>query len=187
MRADVRRRADRLEWQRILARRFAVAHLETPGFVGAVTLLLLDQFGEPFYSQVDGQPCCVAATGYSWLQHFPMGAHYTVTTMFDQAGTVVQWYIDICRRHGVDGAGIPWFDDLYLDIVVTPAGTVQLLDADELEDAVGQGLVSPAEYTLAWREARRLLAAIEQGVLPLLALGVGHRALLLRQVVASAG
>lgn len=181
-----RRRADRREWQRILARRFAVAHLETPAFTGAVTLLLLDQFGEPFYSLVEDQPCCVAATGYSWLQHFPMRAHHTVTTMFDPRGNIVQWYIDICRQHGVDADGIPWFDDLYLDIVASPAGTVQLLDAAELEDAVGQGLVSPAEHALAWREARRLLAAIKHGVLPLLALSAGHRALLIEQLAVSA-
>ena len=75
---------------------------------------------------------------------------------------------------------MPWFDDLYLDIVVSPARTVRLLDDDELEDAVRQGFVSPAEYALAWREARRLLTAIEQGTLPLLTLSVGHRALLLQ-------
>ena len=181
-----RRRADRGEWQRILARRFVVAHLETPAFAGAVTLLLLNQFGEPFYSLVDDQPCCVAATGYSWLQHFPTGAHHTVTTMFDPDGNVVQWYIDVCRQHGVDVDGVPWFDDLYLDIVVSPAGTIRLLDTEELEDAVRRGLVPPAEYTLAWREARRLQAAIEQGTLPLLALSVAHRALLLQQLAASA-
>jgi predicted RNA-binding protein associated with RNAse of E/G family len=158
--APARRRADRREWQRILARRFTVAHPETPAFTGAVTLLLLDRFGELFYSLVDDQPCCVAATGYSWLQHFPTGARHTVTTMFDPVGNIVQWYIDICRQHG--------------------------MDAEELEDAVHQGLVSPADYALAWREARRLLAAIERGALPLLALSVSHRTFLLQELPVSA-
>jgi len=62
-RAALRRRADRLEWQRIIARRLAVTRLETTAFTGAVTLLLLDEFGEPFYAQVDEHSCCVAATG----------------------------------------------------------------------------------------------------------------------------
>ncbi|GEM_PF-137659 len=180
-----RRRADRLKWQRIIARRFAVTRLETTAFTGAVTLLLLDEFGEPFYAQVDEQPCCVAATGYSWLQHFPTRYQYTVTTMFDPDGNVVQWYIDICRQHGVDAEGIPWFEDLYLDVVASPAGTVRLLDADELEDALRAGIVSPHEYAAAWREARRLLAAIEQRSFPLLALSMLHRALLLQQLAES--
>ena len=102
--------------------------------------------------------------------------------MFDRDGNVVQWYLDICQRHGIDAEGIPWFEDLYLDVVASLAGTVRLLDADELEGALRAGIVSPAEYALAWREARRLLAATEQRSFPLLALSALHRALLLQQI-----
>ena len=51
---------------------------------------------------------------------------------------------------------MPWFDDLYLDVVVAPHGPVELLDSEELESARRQGLVSHEDYDLAWREARRL-------------------------------
>jgi predicted RNA-binding protein associated with RNAse of E/G family len=178
-----RRRADRAEWRRIVERRFVVAHLEAPAFTGYATLLLLDRFAETFYARVGEATCCVAAAGYPWLQHFPAGAFHTVTTMFDASGAVVQWYIDVCRAHGVDGAGVPWFDDLYLDIVVSPNGAAHLLDADELEDARRQGLVSPGEYALAWAEARRLLALIERDAMPLLAESAAHREFLARQLV----
>lgn len=179
-----RRWADRREWRRILERRFAVARLAGPEFSGYVTLLALDRFAEPFWAQVGEQRCCLAASGYSWLQQFPEGAQHTVTTMFDAGGNVLQWYIDICRQHGCDEDGVPWFDDLYLDIVVTPSGAAHLLDADELEQAMHAGLVSPADSALAWAEARRLQLALTAGDFPLLKLSAVHRGLLLENLAA---
>ena len=38
----------------------------------------------------------------------------------------------------VTDQGVPWFDDLYLDVVVVKNGEVFLLDEDELEDALGR-------------------------------------------------
>jgi predicted RNA-binding protein associated with RNAse of E/G family len=83
--------------------------------------------------------------------------------MVDAKGEVVQWYVDVCREHGLGPDGVPWWDDLYLDVVVRPTGEVLLLDEDELELALAAGYVTPAEYDLAWREARRLLGAAVPG------------------------
>lgn len=161
-----------------------VQQIAGPAFSGSITLLIIDQCAEPFFVQLDGLPYCVVDTGYSWLQQFPSDTNHTVTTMFDADGTVVQWYIDICKRHGVDERGMPWFDDLYLDVVVAPHGTVALLDAEELESARRQGLVSLEDYNLAWREARHLLAAIAESGLPALTLAPAHRAILLERLPA---
>ena len=148
--------------------------LDTAEFTGYRTLLLMDAVSEPFWAQVGSEPCRVADSGFAWLQHFPDGARHSLTTMFDADGQVVQWYIDICARHGVDDHGVPWYDDLYLDIVVSPAGGRWLLDADELDAALEAGLVSPADYDFAHAEARRLLDALERDEWPLLQLSVRH-------------
>jgi hypothetical protein len=178
----VKRRADRAEWRLIVERRFVVSYLETAEFTGYATLLLLDRFAEPFWVELDGQSCCVAADGFSWLQHFPVGERYTLTTMFDAAGDVVQWYLDVCIEHGVDEQGVPWFDDMYLDVVVSSSGSVHLVDADELADAARRGVVSRRDYDQAWAEARRLLELVARGALPLLALSSAHRSLLVRRL-----
>src|SRR4051794_9419827 len=128
-----RRRSDRSEWRRIVERRFHVAYLDTPEFTGYLTLLVMKKVSAPFWVRVGDSTCCVADTGFAWLQHFPAGSHHTLTTMFDAGGNVVQWYVDICAQHGVDDRGIPWFDDLYLDIVMSPSGAIQLLDVEELD------------------------------------------------------
>lgn len=46
-----------------------------------------------------------------------------MTTVFNEKGEVVQWYIDICNEIGIT-KGIPWYEDLILDLVVLPTGEV---------------------------------------------------------------
>jgi uncharacterized protein len=171
-----RRSAERTDWAEITRRRFHSMHLDTPEFTGYRTLLLLDAVSTPFWTYLEAEPRCVADSGFAWLQHFPAGALHTVTTMFDQHGRLVQWYIDICAAQGIDERGVPWFDDLYLDIVVSPSGAHWLLDADELDSALGTGLISLADHDLAHAEAQRLLEAISLGKWPLPALSVAHLA-----------
>lgn len=169
-----RRWADRAGWARVLDRDFRVVRIETPEFTGHVTRLLLSQVSEPLYKCVGGRAYCLADSGYAWLQHFPAGENYTLTTMVDQGGSVVQWYFDIVAEQGIDERGIPWFDDLYLDIVVLPTEEAALLDADELEAALQVGSISAKQYELAWRVARWLLNDIERGAMPLLAASVDY-------------
>ena len=169
-----RRRADRAGWERVLEQSFEVRQVDEPQFAGAVTLLRLHRLKGPFVRPWGEREYRLADDGFMWLQHFPCGARYTVTTLFDSAGEVIQWYIDICSETGVDDSGVPWFDDLYLDIAVLPTGEALLLDADELEEALTQGLVSQEEYELAWQEANRLLREVESGSMGLLALTPVH-------------
>ncbi|MFL5692931.1 MAG: hypothetical protein ACJ795_14095 [Ktedonobacteraceae bacterium] len=56
------------------------------------------------------------------------------------------------------------------------------MDADELDDALQQGIISQADHDLAWRETKRLLQEIEQGTFSVLSLGTQHREALLRVV-----
>lgn len=169
-----RRSANRIEWKRVLERQFDVVHIESAEFTGYVTRLVLSRLSEPFYREVLGHSLCLADSGYCWLQHFPEGARHTVTTMVDRSGNVVQWYIDVCASHGIDGDGIPWFDDLYLDIVLLPSGGLALLDQDELETARIGKMVTQAQYELAWEEARTLLRGIGTNAMPLLGLTMSH-------------
>ncbi len=169
-----RRPANRPTWNRILERQFDVVYLQNPSFTGYVTRLLLQRVSEPLHREILGHRYCLADSGYCWLQHFPAGSHHTVTTMIDLTGTVVQWYIDICTSHGADASGVPWFEDLYLDIVVLPSREAILLDADELDAALFEGKITETQYELAWEEAHALLRDIANGAMPLLDLSLEH-------------
>ncbi len=172
--------ANRPEWKRILQKRFYCSFLSTPEYTGHVTLLCMDQIREPLWIRAGDDPTCIVNTGYSWLQHFPLGEHFAITTMFDEREKIIQWYIDICLRQGVTENNIPWFDDLFLDVEFTPNGDLRLLDADELDDALDTGEISKSEYDLALCESERIMAQIKQGKFAILGLCEQHRLSLLQ-------
>lgn len=171
----LRKRSDRPEWRRVTRRRFFVERTDSEDYTGLITLLWIDDVREPLWLSTGGVRICVADKGYSWLQHFPQGTQFTMTTMFDAAGRIVQWYIDVCKQHGVDESGIPWHDDLYLDIAMLPSGEIELLDVAELDRAWRQGSISQADHDLAWREAKRIMDEIGRGEFALLKLAEPHR------------
>jgi len=70
-------------------------------------------------------------------------------------------YIDICKGNKTNGKGIPYYDDLYLDVVVLPSSVVVLLDEDELKDALKTKEITKEEYDLAYFEAKKLMGDIE--------------------------
>lgn len=99
-----------------------------------ITLLNTIKVTEPLSVNYGERKVCIVDDGYMWLQQFPLEKNHSVTRMFDANGDIVQWYIDICLRNGVEN-NVPWMDDLFLDIVVLPNGEIIEKDADELEEA----------------------------------------------------
>lgn len=176
------RHADRADMPRIQAKQFVVKRIDTVDYHGYVTLLHVDTVAEPLYVTFGQQRVCILNNGYDWMQHFPDGAHHILLSAFDEQGELVQWYIDVVKRTGLDRNGVPWWEDLYLDIVVSPEGETLLLDVDELDEAWRQGVVTHREYDYAWREASTLLTVLEADQFPLLWLSDGHRALLAEEI-----
>jgi predicted RNA-binding protein associated with RNAse of E/G family len=106
---------------------------------------------------------CIVDKNYTWIQYYPSDQHYVVTKMLDSRGLPIQWYIDICLEQGIDDRGIPWFEDLYIDIVVLANRKIFVLDEDELEEALKSGEVSYSEYELALNERQKLMMEISEG------------------------
>ncbi|WP_324295642.1 ribonuclease FAU-1 family protein [Rossellomorea vietnamensis] len=132
---------------------------------------------EPLITQYGDKEVCIVDNGYMWLQHFPMEKNHSLTTMFDANGEIVQWYIDICLENGVED-GVPWMDDLYLDIVVLPSGEFFLLDEDELEQAFKNGAISESMYGLAWKESRKIMSKLKNDEFILIKLAQEHKEIL---------
>lgn len=103
--------------------------------------------------------------------------------MFDPQRQVIQWYIDICHRHWVDDKEVPWWEDLYLDLLVFPEGDCHIVDGDELDEALQAGVIDARLHTLAWDEAQRLQSLIQADAFPLLSLSYAHRLQLLQSLL----
>lgn len=168
-------------WKRILQHRYYGTYLDTLEFQGHITLFCMDSVTAPRSVDYFHRSTCIIDNGYSWLKQFPAGEqHFTVTTHFDASGQILLWYIDICSQTGIGDDQIPWLDDLYLDLVVSPAMEIEVQDADELLAARESGDISATEFDLAWRETNRLIEQISKNQLGLLALSDLHRQVLLQ-------
>lgn len=172
-----RKYADRTRWVRVLERRFAVKRLETADFSGFVTRLDILNVLEPLFVTSVGQRLCIADAGYTWLQHFPAGERYCVTTVLNPAGEVVQNYIDIADKTGVSEENVPWWDDVYLDVLVVPGMGSEIIDEDDLKSGLANGVIDEEDAERARAEAERLKNLIDKGEFPLLKLAPQHAAL----------
>lgn len=169
-----RKFGDRSEWKRILDRTYVQTYMEVPEFKGHITLLHLRKVAAPLTVRYDDDHhICIADDGYFWLQHFPSDKKYSVTTMFDDNGEIVQWYIDICHQTGFDQ--VPWLDDLFLDLIVFPSGKVIQKDSDELDEALTKGVINKVLYNFAWDEANHILNLLQTDNFPLLHLSAKHK------------
>ncbi|MMZ60841.1 hypothetical protein D1872_229590 [compost metagenome] len=169
-----RKFGDRANWRRVTQRQFKSKFVENDDFTGYITVYSIHALRDPLWKTYGGHTFRIADKGYTWLQYYPKGAHYVITAMFDDKGEIVEWYIDVCKTQGVTDQGVPWFDDLYLDIVVLKNGEVFLLDEDELDEALSKGFISVRDYDMASETAQELLHAIHDHDFPYFAMSLNH-------------
>ncbi len=174
-----RKYGDRSEWKRVIDRDYTQSFFDTKEFKGYVTLIKVNKVAAPLSTKYGEEKFCIVDDGYIWLQHFPTNKHHSVTTMFNDKGEIVQWYIDICYRNGFKN-NVPWLDDLYLDIIVLPSGRVIQKDIDELEEALSKGIIDDYLYNMAWAETNEVMELIKQGNFSLLEMSNTHKDQLLK-------
>lgn len=136
----------RSDWRRILARDYAFRLCESGGCREAESLLTIRQISAPLVVQNSAGSVKVVERGYRWVQIAREGAFVWLTAMFDDQGKLLQMYFDITAGNRFDAPDNPTFRDMYLDVVMTPAGELQVLDQDELDEALAQGVITAAEH-----------------------------------------
>ena len=155
-----RKFVNRPNWKRVLERRFKSTYIENDDFVGYVSVIYIDKVREPLVKEISGRSISLVDDKYIWLQHLPKNDNFSLTTMFDSQGKIVQWYFDITRRNGIDENNIPFFDDIYLDVVVLPTSEIILMDEEELHDALESKVITKDEYDLAYKKANEIINGI---------------------------
>ncbi len=155
-----RKRLDREGWIGIVRRRYEETVVESESFRGIVGILSFDEVSPP----TDWRDVRVIDAGMKWLHILPFGAHYLITAMLDANDRAVKWYIDVIAGYGACDDGVCWFDDLYLDLVVTPEGQVGVYDMDELKAALREGDITPEQFSAALAARDRLLSEVVRDV-----------------------
>ena len=137
------------EWKCMRSKKRIGKWFETKAFVGYLGMLEIEEVSEPQIWKYQGKTLTVCNNRYRWLTILPREDFYCITVMMDEKEQVQVCYIDMIEKQGIDEDGVPWIDDLYLDLVVYPDGVVVEDDRDELEAALLEGDISKEQYVLA--------------------------------------
>lgn len=133
-------------WPRCVRKDYISRDCLINGIQGVESLSVLRELTAPLTVHYDFGDVLIADTGYSWLQIALNGQYFWLTAMYDGNGRFIQLYFDITNGNCFDDPDNPCFDDMYLDIVVTNGGKIQIVDQDELDDALAAGAVTKEEY-----------------------------------------
>lgn len=136
---------DLRRWARVTDHTQAVTHI--PGFV--IVDFTAHTVIRPLDVPVPGANSQVRIldSGFRWVRAHPTGSGEGVlgdamTVQLDASGHPRQFYVDVHGGEGVGEDGLPWTDDLYLDVIGHPGkaepwrvDATQVIDGDELEEA----------------------------------------------------
>ena len=146
------------EWRGISEKTFRQTAFDCPGFSGAVGLLCIRRAHRPLYA--GEERLCVVGEGVSWLELAPRDDYWFITAMFDPQGRLFEYYIDLTDGTRVEPDGTVWFHDLFLDVIMTRGKAPRLEDADELRQALCEGLITQAQYDRTLEVGNRLLEGL---------------------------
>ena len=139
----------RSDWHRIQERDYACRECWTDGAREMESLLTIRRITEPLRVTNGTEQVTIVETGYRWVQIAREGAPVWLTAMFDDQGRFLQMYFDITAGNRFDNPDNPTFRDMYLDVVVTAAGEIIVLDQAELDGALAQGDITQEEHDRA--------------------------------------
>lgn len=144
------------EWKCIITKKRTGKTLDTEDFIGYVGILSINEVSEPQIWKYNGDDLIVCDSHYQWLTIMPKNDYYCLTVMMNEKQEMQVCYIDMIDEQGYDEDGVPYFYDLYLDLVVYPDGTVIEDDMDELQDALQKGDITQQQFEQALATSDKL-------------------------------
>ncbi len=106
---------------------------------------------------------------YQIVEILPIKENYAMRVFLNDKKQIVQRYFDITQQNAIDAeANVPFYYDLYLDIVVEK-DDIRVLDEAELDLALKNNQVSKTDYELAKNTKNQLLKELMNGENKLLA------------------
>ena len=147
-----KRYADKYVSKRASKVNYKIVSIKTEEFTGDIVYYEFIKVNE----KITYPSGCVLDDRYKWLEFYNYNSKVKLTAIYNNNDEIVEWYFDIAREIGKEN-GIPYEDDLYLDVVFEANGNILLLDEDELKAALNRLEISKEDYDMAYKEANNLI------------------------------
>lgn len=144
------------EWKCIIAKNRVGKVVDTADYSGYVGILNIHEVSETQIWKYNGEDLIVCDNNYQWLTIMPENDYYCITVMMNDKCEIQVCYIDMIAEQGYDKDGVPYFYDLYLDLVVYSDGTIIEDDMDELQNALANGDITQQQFDLALNTCDKL-------------------------------
>lgn len=146
----------RTDWKSILKRDYVAAPCCFQGVEGIASLIQIHEITQPLAVRNGDHDVTIVDKEMSWVQIALRDQYVWVTAMFDKHGRLLQLYFDITDGNRLDPAENPTFEDMYLDIVMEPDGSLYVLDRDEMDEAFEAGKIAQEQYERTIRVGEKL-------------------------------
>lgn len=129
---------------------------------GYIALKYVKEISKPLSAFSNGKKYVGLDKGYSILEYVPLDRKYNCRIFFDEINRPLCFYFDINNGSGIEN-GIPWYDDLYLDVTMEcPAITeigyyIRLDDEFEFKMAKKEGKIDEDTYHNGYKVAIDLM------------------------------
>lgn len=124
--------------------------IEDDYFKGYACFIKIKDVKKPLIVYNGTNNICIKDENYEWFEVYPDNGKYAITIMFDDNNNLIEWYFDISKKVGVEN-GIPFEDDLYLDMIITPTGEKIVIDENELLEAFNNGNITQEDVDSAYQ------------------------------------
>lgn len=140
-------------------KKFKTMYIEETDYKGYLSQIHIIKANQPKRPE-DEDYIETASSGCKWLEFYPENSNIAMTVGYDKENNILDWYFDVINKVGIENNN-PYFEDLYLDVLMTPDNKIRLLDEDELEEALKQNDITKEQFDLAYNEVKKLIKRID--------------------------
>lgn len=153
-----RKFADYPNWKNVEEKKLITKYFNNTDFKGNISLLTAVKVSQKAIKEKNGKNVVVCDNNFKLLEIYPeTNKNVSVIVSFTDKDEIIDWFFDIAENSSITDDGIPYIDDLYLDIILSPTGELKLVDEDELQAALDNKDISKKQFDLAYAVANKLI------------------------------
>ena len=132
-----------------------------------ITLKEVKAVEQPYSVYINGERVKKLDKDFTIIEYTPLDKKYNVRIHVNDKKEILEYYFDIIAENKIKD-GIPFYNDLYLDVVyfqpaATKEGTyIQLVDCNELEEALKENIIDQEQFDMAYIEAEKLMKELKE-------------------------
>lgn len=138
---------------------FKYAHIDDI-FSGYISLIKINKIKRKITVDYEKSQKILLDNGYKSLIFLPDNETWCVSVVYNASNEIIEWYFDITKENSIDEQGTPYFDDLYLDIAISPDFKIVILDEDELREALELKEITQSDYDMAHYTCNKIIKDI---------------------------